>query len=143
MKRISRVRSAVAVLASVSSLGLPLGGGAAVASAAGSSVAVASTGEECPQARCSIPGLVVRGRNNGARDDRVAVRAISLAAGAEAYLFRREDGELVEVASTVLNNKGNARFEVADLNGRSYTKYVAKVLATEETSRMRGAKKLR
>ncbi len=138
MDRIARLRAAVAVIASVPLLGLPLGG-----MAAGASSGAASIGGECDQARCSPPGIVVRGRNNGARDDRIAVRAIKSAAGAEAHLFRRKNGELVKIATKVLNDKGNARFEVSDLNGRAYTKYIAKVEATEDTSRSRGARKVR
>ena len=132
MNRSVLARTASVGLASLLLTGLPVGGGAAVAQT-----------HECDEARCSIPGLVVRGKNNGARDDRIAVRAINLAAGAEVRLFRRQDGELVKVASGVLDDKGNARFVVEDLNGRRYTKYVARVRETEDTHRMRGAKRVR
>lgn len=132
MIRTALARAAAVGLASLLVAGLPVGGGAAVAQT-----------HECHGARCTPPQLVLRGKNNGARDDRLRVLAISQAAGAEVRLFRRQDGEWVEVASGVLNDKGNARFVVDDLNGRRYTKYLARVRETDDTHRMRGAKRVR
>jgi hypothetical protein len=79
---------------------------------------------------------VLRGKDNGARDDRLKANAISNAAGAEVRLFRRQDGEWIKIASGVLNDKGNATFVADDLNGRGRTKYLARVPETEDIHRM-------
>ena len=98
---------------------------------------------ECEDARRSPAVTVLRGHDNGARDDRLFANAINKTAGAEVRLFRGADGEWIEIASGVMNSKGNVRFVAEDLDGRSVTKYLVRVPATDETHRQRATKKVR
>lgn len=74
------------------------------------------------------------GKNNGAKDDVLKVNAPSKAAGATVKLWKfNKNGKKVLVGESVLNGKGNKKFTVADKNGKKFTKYVAKVLKTDDT----------
>lgn len=59
--------------------------------------------------------------------------APSAAQGATVRLFTLADGVRTRVATSTLNELGNRQFKVADANGNRYTKYVARVSATEAT----------
>lgn len=90
------------------------------------------------------PSLVVRGRNNGARNDTVIARAINLTEGATVRLFKKTARGLKLLQTGTMNSKGNHKFEgISDRNGRRYTKYVVKVEPTEMTNKGRGAKRIR
>lgn len=96
----------------------------------------------CPTARCSPATPTLKGSDNGKRPDRLLVNAIAKTAGAEVRLIRLEgDGERTVVGTGTLNDKGNHRFRVEDLNGRRATKYVAKISATETTDPSATSKK--
>ncbi len=73
------------------------------------------------------------GTDNGAEADRPKVDAPSAAEGATVRLYKVIDGDRRLVATSTLNASGNRTFTVADANGTSYTKYVARVSATEST----------
>jgi hypothetical protein len=73
------------------------------------------------------------GTDNGADADKLKVNAPDEAAGATVTLYRVLDGEREIVATKTLNDHGNRKFTVADTNGNHYTKYFAKVSATDAT----------
>ncbi len=90
------------------------------------------------------PSLVVRGRNNGAMNDKVVARAINLTAGATVRLFKNTANGLKLLRTDVMNEQGNRKFEgITDRNGRAYTKYIVKVAATECTFPGKGGRKVR
>lgn len=83
-------------------------------------------------ARTSPATPTLDGPDNGPDPDRLRLNSVAGDAGAEARLVRiARDGARTVVATGILNEKGNVRFVVADLNGRSLTKYVARIRATE------------
>lgn len=88
--------------------------------------------DPCASARCSPVTPALQGRDNGKLADRLRLNSISRDAGREARLIRLEgEGERTLMATATLNDKGNARFVVDDLNGRRYAKYLAKIPATD------------
>lgn len=116
---------------------------------ASSDVASATTTVEAavtppPPAEKVNAGLVVRGRNNGAQDDKIVARALNLTAGATVRLFRKTVNGLDLLRTSTMNSKGNHKFEnINDKNGRKYTKYVVKVEATDATRSGTGARRVR
>lgn len=106
---------------------------ASLAPSLAAGVAAGSTDEDpCASALCTPSTPVLKGEDNGKRADRVRLNSISQDAGREARLIRLEgSGERTIVATATLNDKGNARFVVADRNGRRYTKYLARIPATD------------
>ena len=74
----------------------------------------------------------LKGRDNGARDDRLKVTYDAKAAGAGVKLFRLEAGERTLVSEGVLDDAGRCPFVVEDLNGKRRTEYVARIAATDE-----------
>jgi len=76
--------------------------------------------------------------DNGARDDRMDVKGPRVASGADVKLFRAnpKTGQKHRPAAAegVLDERGDCHFVVDDLNGKKVTRYVAKVLKTDETN---------
>lgn len=79
---------------------------------------------------------VLKGRNTGADVDKLKVvttpRGVADGAVVNLYRFNKQ-GVRVLVESSTLNANGIKRFQVADLNGRKYTKYVARVKRTDDS----------
>ena len=73
------------------------------------------------------------GADNGATADKLKVNAPSAAHGATVKLFTLARGVRTLVGTSTLSAIGNHQFKVADANGNGYTKYVAKVSATDAT----------
>lgn len=73
------------------------------------------------------------GVSNGGRADRLTVKAPAAAAGAKVKLFKIRHGKRVLVDVDDLNANGKVTFRVKDRNGKRYTKYVARVMATDTT----------
>ena len=79
---------------------------------------------------------VLKGRNTGPGVDKLKVVTTprGVADGARVNLYRfNKQGVRVLVESSELNANGIKRFQVADLNGRKYTKYVARVKRTDDS----------
>ncbi len=89
-------------------------------------------------------GLVARGANNGARNDKVVARAIDETAGAEVKLFKRTRNGLKLLRTGFMNSKGNFKFrDIKDRNGKKRTAYVVVVAETDSTTQGRGGRKIR
>jgi hypothetical protein len=75
--------------------------------------------------------MVLRGRDNDARDDVLKANAVTAYEGETVRLFRMVNGVWVKIRERPLDARGNARFEVDDHNDASLTKYLAKVRPTD------------
>jgi hypothetical protein len=76
----------------------------------------------------------LKGKNNGAKADRLRVVTDAAAAGATVKLWKfNKKGNRVLVDEGTLGAKGKRGFVVPDNNGRGFTQYVAKVLRTSDT----------
>ncbi|MDI6911859.1 hypothetical protein [Nocardioides sp.] len=73
------------------------------------------------------------GVSNGGRADRLTVKAPAAAAGAKVKLYKVKRGKRTLIATGELNANGKATFRVKDRNGKRFTKYVARVMATDTT----------
>lgn len=105
--------------------------------AASSDVASATTTVEEPPAKVS-PQLALTGTDNGGKPDRLKADALDVAAGADVVLKKKiRKGVWKTIGQKVLNGKGNARFKVADKNGKERTAYRAIVKPTEDTRKDR------
>lgn len=90
------------------------------------------------------PNLVLQGRNNGARDDRLKANADSVAEGAAVTLYRKtKAGAWRQVDAGFLNAKGNKKFQVNDRNGKRKSAYKAVVRPTDDTRRGVDRKRVR
>ena len=87
--------------------------------------------------RCGgYPVMSLRGRDNGARADRLLLRTGRFAAGDRVRLVKvRAHRRNIVVARTRLNEFGNARFVIEDRNGRRRTQYRAFLLPTDDRAR--------
>jgi hypothetical protein len=74
----------------------------------------------------------LKGAGNGATADKLTVVAPAKANGAVVKLFKVVGKKLVPAGTKTLKN-GKASFTKADKNGKGFTKYVAKVSATNDT----------
>ena len=63
----------------------------------------------------------------------LTVKAPAKAAGAVVKLFKVVGGKNVPAGTKTLKANGKVSFSKADKNGRGFTKYFAKVLATSDT----------
>ncbi|NYD42837.1 hypothetical protein [Nocardioides panaciterrulae] len=81
--------------------------------------------------------------NNGGHDDVLHVNANKYGAGLTATIYRHTKHGLKKVTSVVLNGHGNNKVTVADKNGRSFTKYVARVAATDATHKAHAKRRVR
>ena len=80
-----------------------------------------------------VPAIVavLKGHDNGAKDDKLKVSTDKVAEGATVKLYKiNKNGKKVLVDEGTVNKYGNAKFVAADKNGNKVTKYVAKVLKT-------------
>ena len=77
------------------------------------------------------------GRNNGAQDDALLVKAPRRVAGATVVLRQTglKNRRSRVVATGTANEFGNVRFVVADRDGRKFTQYRAIVRATDDSAR--------
>lgn len=73
--------------------------------------------------------------NNGAKADRLNLTTgKAIAEGAVAKFFRiKADGSSVQVGRGVLNENGQVKVNVKDVNGKKFTRYFAKIMKTEDT----------
>ena len=106
-------------------------------------LAVTWVGSGPPPDKARI-AVALKGRSNGARDDRVKAIAPGKARGAEVRLLKKtRSGRLQLVQVKQLNRRGDRRFVVHDRNGRRFTQYVVKVRPTVRTTGDRGRRRLR
>lgn len=87
-------------------------------------------------ASCAKGDIVAHllGKDNGAKDDELTVEAPAAAQNAVVKLFKFKDGERRLIDTKSLSEAGLVKFKVADENGKSKTKYIAKVKATDATN---------
>ncbi len=105
------------------------------ANAGSKTVSVESDPIEWVEAAPPPSAIVSRltGHNNGRRADKLTVTASQSAAGATVKLFKIRHGKRILVATGELNANGKEVFRVKDRNGKRFTKYVARVMATDTT----------
>jgi hypothetical protein len=85
-----------------------------------------------PQPPVSIVAKLT-GSNNGPKPDKLTVTASQAAAGATVKLYKIKNGKRIAVKSGQLNANGKVTFRVKDRNGKAFTTYVARVMATDAT----------
>ncbi|GAA2155564.1 hypothetical protein GCM10009844_42820 [Nocardioides koreensis] len=102
--------------------------------AASSNVATATTTVKAAPAPSGPSDIVavLKGKSNGAKDDKLKVHTDKVAEGATVKLWKfNKNGKKVLVDEGTVNKWGNAKFVAADKNGNKVTKYIAKVLGTD------------
>ena len=68
--------------------------------------------------------------------DYSAATTLTVAEGATVKLWKfKKNGDKVLVGEDVINAKGKRKFFVSDNNGKKFTKYVAKVLGSDDTEK--------
>lgn len=87
--------------------------------------------------KATSPAAIVarlRGLNTATGRDKLIVKAPAAAAGARVKLFKvRPNGKRVLVRTGALNSHGRKVWILKDRNGRRFTRYVARVMATSAT----------
>ncbi|WP_121255008.1 hypothetical protein [Nocardioides ferulae] len=77
------------------------------------------------------PVAQLKGKNNGAKPDKLRVKATVVPEGTKVKLFKFVNGKRKAVTTGTTNANGVVKFKVADRNGKKFTKYVAKVAKTD------------
>ncbi|CAN5359967.1 hypothetical protein BH09ACT12_BH09ACT12_24960 [soil metagenome] len=82
------------------------------------------------------PAIALKGRNNGASDDRLVVDGSRIIAGEQVRVVRLRKGKRnLVVGQGVADARGNLRLTVKDANGRKLSMYRAAVGGTDEHTR--------
>ena len=89
-------------------------------------------------------GLVVRGKDNGKKDDKIVARAQVKTAGGTVTLYKKTSNGLKKLMTATMNAKGNHKFlGIKDRNGKKKTTYKVILDKTDLTKKGKGGRKVR